>query len=308
MKKRGFTLIELLVVISIIALLVSILMPALSKARYSAKLTVCKSNQRQLLMGLNLFASEHDDKLPVSPSMVSDSGYHRPYELSWNGNNWGVRTTPIATAAGTTLGTYLPEVGVFNCTLAPIDKNSEWPPQGSKFAPAIDPDTGATLKYGESYKKANYTLLHSSYTLLWNYQGYNFEKSAAVNQNLKFTNKNKGEDFVAPTSTASKDKLAVQDSLFWLPEGYSNFVWDYYGYISSHPFKGAAKKAPYFVRDGALPSNSAQITDVEVAERPDAQLNAGYIDGSVRQFSSDPENMYKHQNYGAFGFITREHK
>ncbi|MBI9017812.1 MAG: type II secretion system protein [Phycisphaerae bacterium] len=63
-KKNGFTLIELLVVISIIALLVSILMPALSRAREAAKKTVCSSNMHQNGLTLQMYASENNDKLP----------------------------------------------------------------------------------------------------------------------------------------------------------------------------------------------------------------------------------------------------
>ena len=60
----GFTLIELLVVVSIIALLVSILLPSLQKARETAKAVVCGSNQRQLGLGIMLYAQDYDDSLP----------------------------------------------------------------------------------------------------------------------------------------------------------------------------------------------------------------------------------------------------
>jgi len=66
MKKNnfGFTLVELLVVIGIIALLVSILMPALSSAREQAKKTVCAANLKTFGIGLQMYAHENNDFIP----------------------------------------------------------------------------------------------------------------------------------------------------------------------------------------------------------------------------------------------------
>ena len=62
-KKKAFTLIELLVVISIIALLISILMPALNKAREQATGTVCLGNQKALIMAYIMYADENEDRV-----------------------------------------------------------------------------------------------------------------------------------------------------------------------------------------------------------------------------------------------------
>lgn len=64
--KRAFTLIELLVVISIIALLIAILMPALNRAREQAKFTVCKTNLHQYGTAMVMYLLENDDIFAVS--------------------------------------------------------------------------------------------------------------------------------------------------------------------------------------------------------------------------------------------------
>ncbi|AQQ70437.1 putative major pilin subunit [Limihaloglobus sulfuriphilus] len=62
---RGFTLIELLVVISIIALLMAILMPALSRVRESAKTLTCQANAKQIGTLIALHQADNNGKVPV---------------------------------------------------------------------------------------------------------------------------------------------------------------------------------------------------------------------------------------------------
>lgn len=63
---RGFTLIELLVVISIIALLVSILLPALSKARAASKSVLCLSQLRQIGLSVHLYTEDYQGFFPLN--------------------------------------------------------------------------------------------------------------------------------------------------------------------------------------------------------------------------------------------------
>jgi len=80
-SRRGFTLVELLVVIGIIALLISMLLPALNKVRAQARVVQCMSNQRQVAMGVLMFANDHGG---YAPGLSRYSG-----AFNWDGTRDG---------------------------------------------------------------------------------------------------------------------------------------------------------------------------------------------------------------------------
>ncbi len=177
-RKKGFTLIELLVVISIIALLLAILMPALGKVKEAAKLVICSTNQHQLLLGVNTYAASNNDRYPTK------LGQSWPNYLNYR----SAERTGLDNAMHIFLGDYLPGVDVYVCPLSPRQSAN-------------------MQKQYTDYR--NYDLIPEgtlvSYNMLWG--GYTFGAYTGSKSGKTFTGPEKGSSKVA--------KLLVSDVMSW---------------------------------------------------------------------------------------------
>jgi len=142
-KAGGFTLIELLVVISIIAVLLAILMPAMRRIREQGRDVACKSNLKNIGLALAMYLDDFERKIPDT---LSSNGF------LWN-DAAGVPLRPGSGSGaywGTFYRTYLKETKIFGCP------SLQRVPEGLIYTYSGYPDPAAVIQH------AAYGLNHHS--------------------------------------------------------------------------------------------------------------------------------------------------
>jgi prepilin-type N-terminal cleavage/methylation domain-containing protein/prepilin-type processing-associated H-X9-DG protein len=140
-QNKAFTLVELLVVIGIIALLISILLPSLGKAREAARRVVCLSNLRQVHLSLMYYANDYRDQIPI--------GYRRGKQF--NSMLWTNTANRFVIFGVLYRGGYMGDGRVYYC---PAEANprfmyntpeNPWPP-GTDGDPTKPTQTGYSFR------------------------------------------------------------------------------------------------------------------------------------------------------------------
>ena len=163
---HGFTLLELLTVIAIMA---SILLPALSKARGRAQAMICLNNTKQLILAWHIYAGDNAERLPYNLGMVGSSFRT---DLNWVNNvmTWDLSSdnTNLATLTKASLGSFVGgNTAVYRCpsdqALSSVQRAAGWSARIRSYSMnAMIGDAGSFVVNGYNINNPDYTQFFKS--------------------------------------------------------------------------------------------------------------------------------------------------
>jgi len=157
--RSAFTLVELLVVIGIIALLVTILMPSLGRARLYAYQVMCQNNHHVLTTATHLYTGDWDQRLPFSNWLSQEDN-----RGTWRGPGWLYKYPQMTALKDLEAGSLWKYVGSHDTYRCPADKP---PYEGKTHAITSYMMNGAVTGYGARLPAFQFTDFRADAIIFW---------------------------------------------------------------------------------------------------------------------------------------------
>ena len=230
LRGAAFTLIELLVVIAIIAILASLLLPAVSRTKEKAQVTQCLSNLHQIGIAIKMYVDDNNSTFPLwangpAPWESNSPPAWKAYILGLGGNDPDAGHTFMAKATDRPLYPYIPSASaIFRC---PADRGQE---EDALFQPFIN----------GTWKPSNYESLGCSYS----YNSHTYGNATQLEPNDILILSGKKESRVTEPSRLI---LMYEPPAMW----YANYYhWHYARGLTTDPVGNGPFVSPILFVDG----------------------------------------------------------